>query len=116
LTHPYPIGTHHALANVDEAPSRPSDRLMSMSRRSEPDYLNGSKKTLLWVSAVIGLLFTANQGVGVTGWLYELNWGWWAVGINFIRNVLLATATIFVVLYIARGILRRRGNWSSSSD
>ena len=89
---------------------------MSMIRRSEPDYLNLSNKTLLWVSGVIGLLFTANQGVGVTGWLYELNWGWWAVGINFIRNILLATATVFVVLYIARGILRRRENWSSSSD
>jgi hypothetical protein len=89
---------------------------MSMSRRPEPDYLNSSNKTMLWVSGIIGFLFTANQGVGVTGWLYELNWGLWAVGINLIRNVFLATATVFVVLYIARGILRRRGDWSSSSD
>lgn len=71
----------------------------------ERDTLNPSTKTLVWISGIIAFLFTANQGVGVTGFL--LDWGPWGFVIMLVRNVLLAGAVIFAVLYITREIIRR---------
>ncbi|MEN8239533.1 MAG: hypothetical protein ABFR53_10065 [Actinomycetota bacterium] len=68
---------------------------------------NLSTRAMLWISGIIGFLFTANQGVSVSGWLLELDIGLWAVLINLIRNTILASVVVFLVLYaVKRGISR----------
>ncbi len=72
----------------------------------QPDYLNPSTKTLAWISGTIGFLFTANQGVGVGGFL--IDWGLWGLLVMLVRNTILASVVIFIILLVTRDVIRRR--------
>lgn len=61
---------------------------------------------MVWISLIVGFVFTINQGVGVSGWLYdlttELGIVWLGVAFNLVRNTFLASAIVFLALFAGR--------------
>jgi hypothetical protein len=68
---------------------------------------NLTTRSMLSISAIVGFLFTLNQGVSVGPWLWNLI-GRWGVLVNLARNTFLAAIVIFAALYVARQVVRSK--------